>query len=80
MKEKSQLDQEWEKVASDMLRSELEAHGLNMNDLRKKLADNGSDISHKAVRSKIARGGFSAGFFLQCLAAIGSSRVKLDKG
>lgn len=79
MKGKTQLDLEWEKVATDLLRSELEARGLNLKALSKLLTDNGSDVTHKAVRSKFSREGFSAGFFLQCLAAIGSDRVRFNQ-
>lgn len=75
---KTDLDMRWERVAAELIRAELNAHDLNMNDLSKRLTEAGNVISHKAVRLKVARAGFSAGFFLQCLAAIGSDRVRQD--
>jgi hypothetical protein len=69
-------EQDWEAAAGDLLKAELEAKGLNYNDLSKRLTAAGLPISHGAVRLKLMRGRFSAAFLLQCLDAIGSTRLQ----
>jgi hypothetical protein len=46
--------------------------------LVEKLGDMGTKETEPNIRNKIARGGFTAAFFLQCLAAIGAHTVRLD--
>ncbi len=65
----------WEVAAADLIRAELEARGLNLNDLAKRLTEAGTEISHNAVRLKIVRGRFSAAFLLLCLDVIGSEKL-----
>jgi hypothetical protein len=42
-----------------------------------KLAAIGTSETEANLRNKISRGGFSAGFFVQCLTAIGVHSVRL---
>lgn len=65
----------WEAEARDLLKAELAAKGLNLNDLAKLLTADGNSHSHSAVRTKVQRGRFSAAFLLQCLKVIGSEKM-----
>ena len=63
----------WYKQASRKLKSELQAHGINYNDLKDGLnAIIGINESYAAIASKINRGSFSLAFYLQCLKVIDS--------
>ena len=42
------------------------------------LAEQGVTDTAVNIRNKVARGGFSAAFFLQCLVALGAQTVRLD--
>jgi hypothetical protein len=45
--------------------------------LVEKLAEIGVKETEPNIRNKIARGGFTAAFLLQCLSAIGASTIHL---
>ncbi len=68
----------WEKIASNVLRSELAKRGLSYNDLKDKLAIIGVNQSTNGIRSKMSRGRFMFTFFLQCMMAIGVEKVDLS--
>jgi uncharacterized protein DUF6471 len=52
---------------------------LNYDGLAEKLAAIGVRESARNLSNKISRGGFTAGFFIQCLTAIGCHAVPLDE-
>ena len=69
---------EWEAMAANLLKAELKRKGVTYAQLVEKLAAIGINEKEVNVANKLSRGKFSAAFMLQCLSAIGSSRVYLD--
>jgi hypothetical protein len=65
--------------AKGILRAEIKRRNLNYDDLAAKLAEIGVKESARNLSNKIARGGFTAGFFIQCLIALGAHTVRLDE-
>lgn len=50
---------------------------MSYDDLAAKLAEIGVEDTAKNLSNKIARGSFTAGFFVMCLEAIGAQSVRL---
>ena len=73
------VTQEYETRAKNLLKGELKRRGMTYADLAAKLAQIGVQENQRNLNNKISRGGFSAAFFLQCLAAIGCHAVRLDE-
>lgn len=69
---------EWEKQAANLLKSELKRKGVTYAQLVEKLDAIGISEKEVNVANKLSRGKFSAAFMLQCLKAIGSSQLFLD--
>jgi hypothetical protein len=69
---------EWEARVKGLLKAELKRKGVTYAQLVEKLADIGVVDSEPNIRNKLARGKFTAVFFLQCLEAIGTSQLRLD--
>lgn len=69
---------EWERLVSGLLKAELKLQGLSYADLVEKLAAIGVEDKEANIGNKLSRGRFTAVFFVQCLKAIGSQRLKLD--
>ncbi|MEP1588432.1 MAG: DUF6471 domain-containing protein [Tateyamaria sp.] len=61
---------EWEKQAANLLKSELKRKGVTYAQLIEKLADIGINEKEANVANKLSRGKFSAAFMLACLKAI----------
>lgn len=70
-------DDEWVNLAKGILRSEMTRRGITYEELAKRLAETGSTDNAVNLRNKVARGGFSAAFFLRCLKAMGCQSVRL---
>jgi len=68
---------DWEKMAANLLRSELKRKGVTYAQLVERLAGIGIIEKEVNVANKMSRGKFSAAFMLQCLGAIGSSDLRL---
>lgn len=58
------------------LRAEMAKRGMTYRDLVGALATMGLPEEEKNLRNKIARGTFTAAFFMQCLRAMGASKVE----
>ncbi len=71
-------DDEWVNRVKGMLRAEMTRRGLTYETLAEKLAELGVKDSPVNIRNKVARGGFSAVFFVQCLLAIGCHTLRLE--
>jgi hypothetical protein len=69
---------EFETRAKNLLKGELKRRGVTYAQLAEKLATIGVVENERNLTNKISRGGFTAAFLLQCLAAIGSSALRLD--
>ena len=64
--------------AKGILRAEIKRRNLNYEDLAEKLSEIGVKENARNLSNKIARGAFTAGFFVMCLEAIGAKDVRLD--
>ena len=64
-------------VAKNVLRAELKRRGMTYRDLAIRLAEIGVRENERNLANKIARGTFSAAFFVECLNAIGCRTVDI---
>lgn len=71
-------DSDWQERAKGLLKSELKKRGLSYKQLAEKLKEIGVDENDRNLANKLARGGFSAVFLVQCLTAIGCHTLHLD--
>lgn len=69
---------DWQGVVKGLLKGELKRRNLSYADLAEKLRAVGVKDNERNISNKIARGGFSAVFFVQCLAAIGCRTIRLE--
>ena len=69
---------DWEAMATGLLRAEMARKGITYAGLTEKLAAQGIEDNERNLRNKVSRGKFTAGFFLQCLVALGCSSLRLD--
>lgn len=67
----------WPEKVKGMLKSELKRRNVTYAELVEKLAEVGVKDTEPNIRNKIARGGFTAVFFVQCLEAIGVKELRL---
>ena len=72
------VNQEFETLAKNLLKGELKRRGITYAQLAEKLAALGVNENERNLNNKIARGGFSAAFLLQCLSAIGASELRVS--
>jgi hypothetical protein len=68
---------EWSDKAKNLLRSELKRKGVTYAQLSDMLVQIGVNENEKNIANKISRGVFTMAFFLQCMAAIEVSEVRL---
>lgn len=71
-------DAEWQARAKGLLKAELKRRNVSYRDLAARLEAMGVHESEANIANKISRGGFSAVFLLQCLAAIECRAVTLS--
>lgn len=62
----------------NILKAELKRKGVSYRDLAEKLTAIGIPETERNLANKIARGTFTAAFFVQCLDAIGVSSLRLS--
>lgn len=70
--------QDWNSRAKGLLKAEMAKRHMKAPDLAVALERIGVLERADNLKNKIARGGFSAGFFLQCLAALEVTTLHLD--
>ncbi len=68
----------WSEYVKGMLKAELKRKNVTYKQLVEKLAAFGIAETEMNIKNKVSRGGFSAVFLVQCLAAIGTQLVRLD--
>ena len=73
------MEKDWNAEAKGILKAEIARRHLSYKDLVEKLAALGTVETEANLRNKVSRGGFSAGFFVQCLTAIGAHTVRLHE-
>jgi Domain of unknown function (DUF6471) len=71
-------DSDWQERAKGLLKAELKKRGLGYKQLAEKLREIGVEENDRNLANKLARGGFSAVFLMQCLTAIGCHTLHLD--
>ena len=69
---------DWNRRATNLLKSELALAGVGYEELTKRLADIGVSESYKGISNKINRGAFTFAFFMQCMRALGKDSVRLE--
>lgn len=69
---------DWKAHVKGMLKAELKRQNLSYADLAEKLAATGVKDNELNIKNKIARGSFTAVFFIQCLEAIGCRTIHLE--
>ena len=68
---------EWEKKAANLLKSELKRKGVTYSQLVEKLSEMGVNEKEANIANKLARGKFTMAFLLQCLEAIGVDHLNV---
>ena len=68
---------DWQAQAKGIIRGELKRRNLSYKDLAE-LRAIGVKETERNISNKIARGGFTAVFFLQCMEAIGVYTLHLN--
>jgi 2-hydroxychromene-2-carboxylate isomerase len=75
----AKTETEWAERASRHLKAELKRAGLTYDDLAERIKKHGfKDETKASITNKLARGTFSAPFFLAALVAIGAEIVRLE--
>lgn len=69
--------EEWAEYVKGILKAELKRRNISYKELAEKLKPLGVHESERNLANKIARGSFTAVFFVQCLEAIGCHTVRL---
>jgi hypothetical protein len=64
-------DKMYQDRARGFLKAELKRRDLTYRDLAERLTAAGTPEAEANIANKLARGGFSAAYFLQCLEVIG---------
>lgn len=72
------METDWTARVKGMLKAELKRRHVSYQDLAEKLREIGVHDTEPNIRNKIARGSFTAVFFVQCLTAIGCRSLRLD--
>jgi hypothetical protein len=72
------LSKDWNRFATNLLKSELARAGIGYEELIKRLAALGVEESYKGIANKINRGAFTFAFFAQCMEALGVHNVRLN--
>lgn len=69
----------WERLASSIIKANLQLAGMRHCDLHEALAAIGVEQSTDSIAMKLSRGKFSATFFLQCLAVMGVEQLLIPQ-
>lgn len=69
---------DWQARVKGILKAELKRRSVSYRDLAEKLEAIGVRDNERNISNKIARGSFTAVFFVQCMHAIGCKTIHLD--
>lgn len=69
---------DWENEARRIVKAELARRGMTYERLAKRLKTIGINETERSIANKMSRGTFSFVFFLQCMSAIGNTKVSFD--
>ena len=70
---------EWEAKVQAILKAELKRRGVTYAQLVEKLNAMGITETEPNLRNKMARGKFTAAFFVECLVAVGCQTIRLTE-
>lgn len=70
-------DSEWQARVKGMLKAELKRRNVTYRGLSVRLEAMGIHENERNLNNKISRGGFSAVFLVQCLAAAGCQTLRI---
>lgn len=68
----------WNHKVKCLLKAELVRRGISHAELAIRLQNLGINETKASIDSKISRGSFSASFLIQCLTAIGCTKLDID--
>ena len=69
---------DWENEARRIVKAELARRGMTYERLAKRLKTIGINETERSIANKMSRGTFTFIFFLQCMSAIGNTKVSFD--
>lgn len=72
-------DKDWQNRVKGILKAELKRRNVSYKQLAERLEAMGIHETERNINNKISRGGFTAVFFVQCLAAIGLKTVDISR-
>ena len=72
------MDVNWSEKVKGLLKSELKRRNVSYKQLADMLSEMGVADTEANIKNKISRGGFTAVFFVQCLAAVGCNNLRLE--
>jgi hypothetical protein len=72
------IDKDWQERTKSLLKAELKRRNVGYRELAERLTTMGIPETERNIANKIARGGFTAVFFLQCLEAAGTREIRID--
>lgn len=72
-------DKEWQDRVKGLLKAELKRRNVGYRELAEKLTAMGIPETERNIANKLARGGFTAVFFVQCLVAAGCHTLHLNE-
>jgi hypothetical protein len=68
---------DWDRKARGIIKAEMKRRDLSYQQLAERLEAIGVHDTQRNLINKVNRGKFSAAFLLQCLEAIGCSRIEI---
>jgi hypothetical protein len=73
------MKMDWQARVKGLLKAELKKKNVSYRQLAERLTAMGVPETEANIANKISRGGFTAVFFVQCLAAIGAHTIRLHE-
>lgn len=73
-----QKGKDWQAKVKGLLKAELARRQMSYADLAEKLEAIGIKDNDRNISNKVARGTFTAVFFVQCLEAIGCKTIHIE--
>lgn len=71
-------DKDWQDRIKGLLKAELKRKNVGYRELAERLTAMGIPETERNIANKLARGGFTAVFFVQCLVAVGCHTLHLE--
>ena len=77
--EKYVYSPEWAKLIRQIIRSQMALHDVSYFELRRRLADIGTQQTEANLRNKVSKGTLGAQLFVQILMVVGCKSLELDE-